>query len=369
MRYTRVIPPVALLLTLPTACTHTEAPTFNPTPHPTHPAQAVVIAGSPDDYRPPRDGDYAVRSSAQSDGGLTVDPSTGLTYYRTAGSADPRIARIERDGRLTTFRVRNPGDQLAIAAGELWIMSAAKALRLSKISLAGLREQDVLPSEGGRTPQITAPSGRPLAPGRQRQMNRAWEGARFAIRGDGVPVIVTRGGELFEVAGAGRLRQWTPAGYEAAVRKVAGTGELRPRDAAADERRGLVVLGVRGLVHVRAERAASAVRFPASTEKSPPWSAVAPLPGGSALLLGGTSAFQREPRPVLVRPDGTLELLAFGGPAWCDQFDGTLAAVASAEPGGLARAPDGSYVLSDKNCGRIYRFRLPENLSGSTYRG
>jgi hypothetical protein len=310
-----------------------------------------------------------VRSSAQSDGGLAVDPSTGLTYYRTVGSGDPRIARIERDGRLTTFRVRNPGDQLAIAAGELWIMSSAKALRMSRVSLSDLREQDVLRSEGGPLPQIMAPSGRPLTPERKKQVNRGWEGARFAIRGDGVPVIVKRGGELFEVAGAGRLRQWTPPGYETAVRELVGKGELRPRDLAADERRGLVVLGVSGLVHVRADGAASAVRFPASAEKAPPWSAVVPLAGASALLLGGTSAFQREPRPVLVRPDGVLELLAFGGPAWCDQFDGTLAAVASAEPGGLARAPDGSYVLSDKNCGRIYRFRLPENLRGSTYRG
>ncbi|MEU8341988.1 hypothetical protein AB0C74_09845 [Spirillospora sp. NPDC048832] len=330
----------------------------------------MVIAGSPDDYRSPRDGDYAVRSSAQSDGGLAVDPSTGLTYYRTAGSADPRVARIERDGRLTTFRVRNPGDQLAIAAGELWIMSSAKSLWLSRVSLSDLREQDVLRSEGGKTPQIMAPSGGPLTPERQQRVNRGWEGARFTVRGDGVPVIVKRSGDLFEVAGAEKLRQWTPDGYVAAVRKVAGTGELRLRDvAAAEGPRGLVVLGVRGLVRVAADGAASAVRFPASTKKTPPWSAVAPLPGGSALLLGGTSAFQREPRPVLVRPDGVLELLAFGGPAWCDQFDGTLAAVASAEPGGLARAPDGSYVLSDKNCGRIYRFRLPENLRGSTYRG
>jgi hypothetical protein len=70
---------------------------------------------------------------------------------------------------------------------------------------------------------------------------------------------------------------------------------------------------------------------------------------------------------LLVRPDGRLELLPFGGPKWCDQFDGTLAAVASAEPGGLAHMPNGDYVLSDENCGRIYRFRLPTPLNGTAY--
>lgn len=93
-----------------------------------------------------------------------------------------------------------------------------------------------------------------------------------------------------------------------------------------------------------------------------------PLTDGSILLLGGTSAFQREPRPTLVRPDGRLVKLALGGPQWCDQFDGTLAAVVSANPGGLARMPNGDYVLNDKNCGRIYRFRLPKTLTGPTPR-
>ncbi|CND66122.1 Uncharacterised protein [Mycobacterium tuberculosis] len=363
MRYTRVIPPVALLAAL-SACTHQTA-TFNPTPHPTHPGQVVVIAGSPENFSPPRDGEYAIKSGAQSDGGLAVDPATGQIYYRLAGGTPPRVARIERDGRISTFHIHNPGDQLAIASGELWIMSSAKADRLSRMSLSDLRERDVLRSDEGRKMTILGPSGRRLAPDEQRKLDRSWKGSRFTIRGDGMPVIASRTGDLFEVVGDGKVREWEPEGYETALREIGGTDDLRPRDMAPDGPRGLIILGIRGLIRVSPDRPAEAVRFPEAAEDLPPWSAVTPLTGGSALLLGGTSAFQREPRPTLVRPDGRLVKLALGGPQWCDQFDGTLAAVASADPGGLARMPNGDYVLSDKNCGRIYRLRLPKTLTGT----
>ncbi|NKZ03555.1 hypothetical protein [Actinomadura latina] len=362
MRYTRVIPPVALLTAL-SACTNGE-PSFNPTPAPTRPGQVVVIAGSPDDFQTPRDGEYAIAAGAHSDGGLAVDPTTGLTYYRALGR-EPLIARIERDGRVSTFRIDNSGDQIGIASGEIWIMSSGKTGRLSRVSLSSFREEDVLRAGQGRTIKIIGPSGRSLDPG---QLDKSWEGARFALREDGVPVIATRAGDLFEVVGDNKVRKWEPEGYEAAVHQLAGTNDLRPQDVAEDGRHGLIVLGLRGLIRVKVDGPARAVRFPATTKELPPWSAVTPLADGSALLLGGTSAFQREPRPVLVRPDGRLERLAFGGAQWCDQFNGTLAAVASAEPGGLARTRDGNYVLSDKNCGRIYRFRLPKEMSGVPYR-
>ncbi|NEA29752.1 hypothetical protein [Actinomadura bangladeshensis] len=236
------------------------------------------------------------------------------------------------------------------------------------MSLSDLRERDVLRSDGGRKMTILGPSGRRLAPDEQKKLDGSWEGSRFTVRGDGVPIIVSRAGDLFEVVGEGKVREWQPEGYELARREIGGTDDLRPRDTVPDGTHGLIVLGTRGLIRVRPERAAQAVRFPEAAKGLPPWSAVTPLTDGSALLLGGTSAFQREPRPTLVRADGRLVKLALGGPQWCDQFDGTLAAVASSDPGGLARMPNGDYVLSDKNCGRIYRFRLPKTLTGPTPR-
>ncbi len=343
------------------ACTD-QTPSFNPTPAPTRPGQVVVIAGSPDNFAPPRDGEYAIRSSAQSDGGLAVDPATGSIYVRVFSGREKVIERIERDGTITTLRVKNPGDQLAISSGTLWIMSSGKELQLSRMSLSDLQEERVLHGDEGRAVQIEDASGRRLDP---KQLNKSWDSARFTIRGDGVPIIVASTGALFEVPGDATLRAWEPEGYEAALRKVAGKDDLHPTDVVAYGHRGLMVLGPRGLIRIPADGTANAARFPATTRSLPPWTAVTPLRDGSALLLGGTSAFQRRPRPLLVRPDGRLELLPFGGPKWCDQFDGTLAAVASAEPGGLARMPNGDYVLSDKNCGRIYRFRLPTTLNGT----
>ncbi|GAA1791458.1 hypothetical protein GCM10009735_24000 [Actinomadura chokoriensis] len=132
---------------------------------------------------------------------------------------------------------------------------------------------------------------------------------------------------------------------------------------APDGQRGLIVLGTRGLIRVRPDRAAEAIRFPEAAKGRPLWSAMTLLADGSVLVLSATFAFYPGPRQMLARPDDRLVKLTFGGQQWCDQFDGTLAAVASANPGGLARMPNGDYVLNDKNCGRVYRFRLPETLT------
>ncbi|GAA1791448.1 hypothetical protein GCM10009735_23990 [Actinomadura chokoriensis] len=161
VRYTRVIPPVALLAALSACTQHT--PSFNPTPHPTRPGQVVIIAGAPDNFASPRDGEYAIKSSAESDGGLAVDPDSGLIYLRALSGGDKIIERIERDGTITTLHPKHTGDQLAISRGALWTMSSYEGVRLSRVSLTTLAETEVLDTIGERPVQVLDFAGDPTS--------------------------------------------------------------------------------------------------------------------------------------------------------------------------------------------------------------
>ena len=99
----------------------------------------------------------------------------------------------------------------------------------------------------------------------------------------------------------------------------------------------------------------------------PDWSAALPVDDGSTLLLGGTSAVQPSPRPGLVRPDGRLEVLSYGKRLICDDFDGSMAVLASADLVAAGRLKNGDYVVVDQSCGRTYRVRLPSSLAGTPY--
>ncbi|QXJ22739.1 hypothetical protein AGRA3207_003793 [Actinomadura graeca] len=369
MRYTRVTTAVALLAALAACTTAKDTPSFNPTPRPTRPGQVVIIAGAPDNYRPPRDGEYAVKAGAQSDGGLAVDPATGLVYFRALANDASVVVRIERDGRVSTFRVKNRGGQLAVVSGQLWIMSSAKGLQLSKMALSTLQETDVLTTENDRPIRILDEAGRPVSSSEQRKLDGQWTDSRFAMRGDGRPIIVSGAGDLFEVQAANEVRIWRPSGFEEARRKAMGSGKQRPLALVANGRSGAIVLAASGLVRIDTGGAASGTAFPGLPRGIPAWSAATPLADGSVLLLGGTTAFERKPRPALLRPDGRLVALSLGGPQWCGQFDGSMAIVASAEPGGLAVTPGGDHLVMDKNCGRIYSFRLPADIGGVPRRG
>ena len=360
MRYKRVITPVSFLVLL-TACTGT--PSFDPTPRPSRPGQVVVIAGSPQNHEPPRDGEYAVESSARSEGGLAIDAGNGVIYLRVLGGGDKPVERIERDGTLTVLRPKAPGDQLGFTPGTLWIMSSYKGLRLTKMSLSNLSETKVLDSDEGPAIQVLGPSGSPLRERRQATLRKSLAGARFVVRGDDIPVIVSQAGDLYEVAGPDKIKQWRPQGYPEAMHGLVGDADLRPASAVPLGGRGLLLVAPTGLLRITDDRA-QGIRIHMRAGGLPDWSAVLPLEDGSALLLGGTSAVEPSPRPGLVRPDGRLEVLSYGKRQICDDFDGSMAVLASADPVGMGRMKNGDYVVVDQACSRTYRVRLPSSFAG-----
>jgi hypothetical protein len=361
VRYTRVIPPVALLATL-SACTD-HSPSFNPTPAPTRPGQVVTIVGSPENYDPPRDGEYAVRSSAQSEGGLAVDSSSGAIYLRVVSGSDKPVERVERDGTLTVLHPENPGDQLGLTPGTLWIMSSYKGVRLSKMSLSGLAETEMLNTGRGHEVEVLDPSGDPLDVRKRERLREAWADSRFVVRGDGVPVIVSRVGRLYEVAGPGMVREWNPTGYAEALGNLTKGADLRPTSAVAVGPDGLLILAPSGLLRIGDGRARD-IRIHMLSQGLPQWSAAIPLDDGSTLLLGGTSALEPEPRPGLVRPDGKLEILTYGKRRRCEEFDGSMGVLASSDPVGTGRMNNGDFIVADQTCGRVYRVRPPRHSAG-----
>ncbi|MFC4912386.1 hypothetical protein [Actinomadura gamaensis] len=372
MRCLRSIAATTAAASLLAACSTDHHPArFEPTPRPGRPGEAVVIAGEYRVNRDPKDGEFAVRSSAYSDGGLAVT-AAGRPYFEVAFGEQGRIARIERDGRLTLLSLGELPDQLAADTGALWLLRSVGGLSLVRASLSDLTQTVYARWRSQGKPdlmKVTNHDGRPFGAAEQAALSRDWLGSKLVLRGDGVPILVNQKGALFEARGGGELRAWNSGDYVMALRAVTPTGgDFTVTAAGSDGRGGLVVVGRTGLIRVPREAPASAVPFPESARSQPPWTAVTSMQDGSLLLLGGVDASHRTPRPVLVRSDGSLLLLNWGGPKWCDQFDGTSAAVASAVPGGVGRLPNGDLVLSDKNCGRVYEFRPPSNMDGRPYR-
>lgn len=330
-----------------------------------------MIAGDRETSRAPRDGEYAVRVNLRSNGGMAVDPGTGQIYVPIAGDGGRRIARIERDGRITMLSGGMADAQLAVSNDHLWQMASYAGLQLSRTELSSLERTDVLGSDRETRPalKILDRAGKPLSATEKDRLDKYWKGSQFALRGDGVPVVLSRAGQLFEVAGRDTLKRWEPRGYEAAVNDAGQKGDFQATDLVADDARGLVILGKAGLLRVGDDGDVRGTRFPASARKAPPWTVALPLSSGAVLLLGGVSPLQGAPRPALVTSDGDLRSLSFGPQRECDEFDGSMADVASADPGGAAEMRDGSYVLLNKFCGLIYSFRLPSDLSGVPYHG
>ncbi len=344
------------------ACTD-QTPSFNPTPAPTRPGQVVVIAGSPENYDPPRDGEYAIRSSAQSEGGLAVDSASGAIYLRVVSGSDKPVERIEPDGTLTVFHPKNPGDQLGLTRETLWIMSSYKGVRLSKMSLTSLAETEMLNTGRGHEIEVLDPSGDPLDARKREGLRETWADSRLVIRGDGVPVIVSRAGRLYEVAGPDKIREWNPTGYGEVLGNLTKGADLRPASAVAVGSNGLLILARSGLLQIGDGRARG-IRIRMLSHGLPEWSAALPLDDGSTLLLGGTSAAEPDPRPGLVRQNGKLELLTYGKRRRCEGFDGSMGVLASSDPVGTSRMNNGDFVVADQTCGRVYRVRPPRQLAG-----
>jgi hypothetical protein len=321
----------------------------------------VIIAGDYRAYKDPVDGSYAVRSNASSPGGLAVGPD-GSIYFPISMRDEERIARVTTDGRMHVLPFNTIAKQIAVKNGSLWLMSSySDGFSLTKGSLADSHETLYVGWHSHKGDNLSAVSrfGKSLAKQQQADLNRFWANSVFALRGDGAPIIASSRAQLFEALGHGKLRQWEPNGYTAAVRKISNINGFTPLGINEDNAGGIIVLGREGLIRVPSTGVAKGIRFPANTSQLPPWATATPLADGSLLLLGGVSAMQDTPRPTKVLASGTLQPLSWGGPQQCDEFNGTLASVASAEPGGAGRRPNGIFIVSDKKCDRIYAFRLP----------
>ncbi len=209
--------------------------------------------------------------------------------------------------------------------------------------------------------------GAPVATTIREEWSKDWRDARFMIRGDGTPVIVSGEGRLLEVQEKNDFREWEPKGYPAALRRLTKKAKLRPTDIVPLGRQGALILGEGGLIRIDDNGELREVAIPPTVGGFQMWTTAVPLADGSTLLLGGHSAQEKEPRVGLVRPTEDVVTASFGRAVPCDRFDGSLASVAASDPGGVAHLPDGSYVISDKECGRIYNFRLPDRLTGTPY--
>jgi hypothetical protein len=322
----------------------------------------VIIAGDYRAYKYPVDGSYAVRSDASSPGGLAVGPD-GSVYFPISLRDEGRIAHVTADGRMHILPFNTIAKQIDVKNGSLWLMSSySDGFSLTKGSLANSHETLYVGwrSQAGNNLSAVSWSGKLLPKQQQADLNAFWANSVFGLRADGVPIIASNRAQLFEALGHGKLRQWEPNGYTAAVRKVSSLNGFKPLVINQDNAGGIVVLGREGLIRVPSTGAAKGIRFPANASRLPPWTAVTPLEDHSLLLLGGVSATHNTPRPTKVLSDGTLQPLSWGGPQKCDEFNGTLAAVSSSQPGGVSRRPDGVIVLSDMKCDRVYAFRLPE---------
>ncbi|WP_344953148.1 hypothetical protein [Actinomadura miaoliensis] len=365
MRRNRFIPTAAAIMILSACSPAQDEPSFNPTPRPTRPGQAVIIAGDHNLNRDPRDGEYALQTSAYTNGGLAA-AGDGRIMFQVVYGRDGRIARLERDGRITLMKLGNVPTQLAVHGNDLWLMSAYSGFDLTKASLATLGQEVHLAwnSALGETLSVVTPSGQPVSKAKRKEIADSLRDARFNLRSDGTPIIARKDGQLFEVPRKGAIRSWHPEGYDTALAKVsAGTSFDTTYVAGASSTGEMAILGRQGIIWIPRTGAASGLRFPEATRSLPPWTVATQLKDGSTLLLGGVNATQRTPRPALASKDKGLTLLPWGEAKRCDEFDGSLATIGSAIPGGIARLPDGSLAISDKMCGRVYSFRMPDNLA------
>ncbi|MCP2337707.1 hypothetical protein [Actinomadura rupiterrae] len=343
-----------------------------PTPRPTRPGQVVVIGGDPD-AAGARSGAYAVDVRLPSNGGLAYDAAKHIVYFNLLSGRpdDALVGGIGPDGRLVTRVVPAQADQLAFHGGDLWPMSSHDGLRLDRVNTETGQARTYLKWQAGARDGIRVRdvSGGTTSADEADRLARYWQGSVFTVLNDGRAVVANRRGELFLVPAEGTLQAWAPKGFADALTKASGGADFGPTAVTADGLHGLVVLGRRGLIRVSDDGVTSAVAFPKSVWSLPPWTAVTDIGDGTLLLLGGIKAPEfMQARPVLVRPDGALESLKLGGYTSCGRFDGSMNYVAGGNPGGIVRLADGTFVASDIDCRRIYRFRLPEGLSGTPLR-
>jgi hypothetical protein len=290
--------------------------------------------------------------------------SDGSVYFPVRKSQESHIARVASDRRLKILPFETIANRLAIRANILWLMtSSSQGIDLERVDLSNYSRVTYFgwKSRLGEQPISLDPSGKVLPKDEQRRLEGHWANSTFGLRNDGVPIIVSGEGRLFEAVGEGRLRSWQPHGYASALERITGEQDLEPYAVSLNtEDDSLTILGRKGVLSVPLNGLSTSIAFPKSIPAAKSWTAAVSLADGSVLLLGGNKSFPQRPNPTRLSPNGKLSALSWGNWTDCDNFDGSLAVIGSAYPGSVARRPDGSLVMNDNRCGRVYAFKMPK---------
>ncbi|MGI8335024.1 hypothetical protein ACRYCC_34150 [Actinomadura scrupuli] len=345
------------MLSVPSACARggdgkTASPLpINPTP--TSPGQVVVLAGN-GEQKKPVDGAFATRSPVYASGAIAAAPDGSIFTFADNGR-NRTLVRIGSDGRVHVLPVLTPlAGRVVLAATRtgVWSMDTGEHASLTRTALDGSGQTLVFgPAEGGPTSlTFVDAAGRLLPEAQRRTLLKRWKPSAMAVRDDGIPVVATEDGSLYEALGQGKLRPWTPAGYADAVRKARtrqGTSgpspiELSP-SAIMPGRTGEVIVVGTGIIHVPRRGEVKATGFRVPHDVLWRWSGGVALNDGSLLLLETNIG-----RLLRVAADGSLYRLPAFATQICTDYKPVV---------GPSRRPDGTIALG--SCGRLLGFRPP----------
>jgi hypothetical protein len=344
------------------------------TPSPTKAGQVVIIAGNEKTKGNPTDGDFAVRTHIEPTGGLAA-AEDGSIYLPVRFNGGGRIAHITKDGRLHLLGSADQGDQLIIQGQTLWHVSSGEdTFTVTKISMATGKASEYLgwASQLADPINILSTAGKKLATVQRRKLDDAWAGSVLGIRWDGVPIIANSDGELFEILGPQRLKEWKPDRYSDSISTTKGDGYQARTFApsaiiATPPEQKLIIVGAYGFITVSKDKAAKAIKFSNSAsgrEVGYSSTGAETLSDGSLILVSGATTVDDGSRVLNIKPDGSAAVASWDDRQDCTSFNGTLAAISSGKPAAITRRPDGSYVVADSRCGRVYDFILPQRFAG-----
>jgi hypothetical protein len=370
VRCRRVVVAVAVLSVL-SACTwggdKKTAPPLPINPTPTAPGQVVVLAGN-GEQKNPVNGAYATRSPVYASGAIAAAPDGSIFTFADNGQ-DRALVRIGRDGKVSVFSGRASGvdrQVLAATSTHVWWLGTGDSSVLFRYSLDGTKEESFFGPSGSGPKNLTfvGASGRAVPEAQGRALVKRWRPSAMAVRDDGVPIVATEDGSLYEALGQGKVRPWNPPGYTEAIRKARtrqgasgpAPSELSPSVIIPGRNGELVIVGI-GIIHVPRRGGVQTTSFRVPDDVLWTWGGGVTLDDDSLLLVDTGVG-----RLLRIGSDGSM----FRVPAITSQnctFPGTLGPVNLNRPvAGPARRSDGTFTLA--NCGRVFGFQPPAPQTG-----
>lgn len=376
--YTRVIAAVAVLTTLGACTADKHTPAFNPTPKPTQAGKPVVVAGT-GDAGSTLNGEFALRTPVSPVGPVAPGPD-GTLYLpiRQDNGKSVRIARLAPDGRIHVIGPAlnwGVGSKLTVGAGKLWVLRTGANSFLGRYSLSGTLESTYFDRTGSKdAPVFVNDDFEPLPKREQKGWRERWvsgEHSPSAVAvgsdgSDGIPVVASRSGELFQALGGGEIRPWRPAGYAAAFERLVARGEsdafTRNIDSLFYGPSGsLNVLASAGVIRItgRAQVMVTPIDYTERPGHGFTWAGGVAFENGTLILVS-----QADPptASLLVQVDslGRISRIRPNWPRTCAEEPESQA---GGRPGnrliGSARRADGSIAVADLGCHRLYALKVP----------